>query len=55
MAIRVNPSGTNVDLIRRKIEESRLLAIQVDDLRSMIALLEKQIALERSIFLLSIQ
>jgi hypothetical protein len=55
MVIRVNPSVTNAELIRRKIEESRLLAIQVDDLRSMIALLEKQIALERSIFALSLQ
>jgi hypothetical protein len=51
MRIGITPSETSADPIRRKMEQAALLKIEIDDMRVLIALLESQIAMERSAFI----
>jgi hypothetical protein len=48
MAIGITPSDVATSRIRQKMEQADLLKIEIADLRAMIALLERQIALERA-------
>jgi hypothetical protein len=48
MAIGITPSDTRANRIRWKMDQADALEIEIGEMRAMIAVLESQIALERS-------